>query len=78
MSCLNHLVTDISLSFRPGYEEHSGTPEDTENFNLLLDDLRSALDELESQTGIHYGLTAYVISNDIFAMSCDAFLQTFT
>eukprot|EP00804_Cyclotella_cryptica_P012777 CCRYP_010560-RD/>CCRYP_010560-RD protein AED:0.28 eAED:0.28 QI:394/1/1/1/0.91/0.84/13/21/1008 len=48
---------DIDWEY-PGYEEHSGTPDDTENFNLLLDDLRSALDELESQTGIYYGLTA--------------------
>jgi len=42
----------------PGYEPHSGTPDDTINFNLLLDDVRAALDELEVETGKFYGLTA--------------------
>jgi chitinase len=42
----------------PGYEPHSGTPADTVNFNLLLDDVRSALDDLEAETGKYYGLTA--------------------
>jgi len=42
----------------PGYEPHSGTPEDTVNFNLLLDDVRAVLDELEAETGKFYGLTA--------------------
>ena len=30
---------------------HSGTPDDTVNFNLLLDDVRAALDELGEETG---------------------------
>lgn len=38
--------------------DHSGTPDDTVNFNLLLDDVRSALDELEAETGRYYGITA--------------------
>ena len=38
--------------------DHSGTPADTHNYNLLLRDLRLKLDELEQQTGKHYGLTA--------------------
>ena len=42
----------------PGYEPHSGTPDDTVNFNLLLDDVRAALDQLEAETGRYYGLTA--------------------
>ena len=42
----------------PGYEPHSGTPDDTVNFNLLLDDIRAALDELEAETGRYYGITA--------------------
>ena len=42
----------------PGYEPHSGTEDDTVNFNLLLDDVRAALDELEAKTGKYYGLTA--------------------
>ena len=36
----------------------SGTPDDTINFNLLLDDVRAALDELGAETGRFYGLTA--------------------
>ena len=42
----------------PGYEPHAGTPADTANFNLLLDDVRAALDYLGEQTGKYYGLTA--------------------
>jgi len=42
----------------PGYADHSGTPDDTVNFNLLLDDVRAALDELGEETGRFYGLTA--------------------
>jgi len=41
-----------------GYEEHSGTPQDTENYNLLLRDLRLKLDELGEANGRFYGLTA--------------------
>ena len=42
----------------PGYEAHSGTPDDTESYNLLLRDLRQKLDELGDETGKFYGLTA--------------------
>jgi chitinase len=42
----------------PGYEPHSGTPNDGESWNLLLNDLRAALDELEEETGHYYGITA--------------------
>jgi chitinase len=42
----------------PGYAEHSGNPDDKQNFNLLLDDVREALDALEKKTGKRYGLTA--------------------
>ena len=42
----------------PGYAPHAGTPEDTANFNLLLDDVRAALDGLGEETGQFYGLTA--------------------
>ena len=42
----------------PGYEPHSGTEDDKVNFNLLLDDVRAALDELGEETGKFYGLTA--------------------
>lgn len=48
---------DIDWEY-PGYAPHSGTPEDTVNFNLLLDDIRAALDKLGTQTGRFYGLTA--------------------
>src|SRR6056300_241363 len=43
---------------QPGYEEHSGTSNDRENFKLLLNDVRAALDALEVETGKTYGLTA--------------------
>jgi chitinase len=42
----------------PGYEPHAGTPDDTENYNLLLRDLRVRLDELGQKTGKFYGLTS--------------------
>lgn len=42
----------------PGFEEHSGTPDDKESFRLLLDEVRTQLDILGSQTGRFYGLTA--------------------
>jgi chitinase len=48
---------DIDWEY-PGYEPHSGTPEDTVSFNLLLDDLRAALDAHGAETGRYYGLTA--------------------
>jgi chitinase len=48
---------DIDWEY-PGYEAHSGTPNDRENFRLLLDEVRSALDTFGGQTGRFYGLTA--------------------
>lgn len=42
----------------PGYAAHSGTPADTENFNLLLKQIREELDDLGEETGRFYGLTA--------------------
>mmetsp|Transcript_3415 Transcript_3415/g.6566 ORF Transcript_3415/g.6566 Transcript_3415/m.6566 type:complete len:585 (-) Transcript_3415:1200-2954(-) len=48
---------DIDWEY-PGYEDHSGTTEDTGNFRLLLDDVRAALDRLGEETGRFYGLTA--------------------
>ncbi|KAL7530693.1 hypothetical protein ACHAXR_009440, partial [Thalassiosira sp. AJA248-18] len=48
---------DIDWEY-PGYEEHSGTPSDRDNFKLLLNDVRAKLDELGAQTGKFYGLTA--------------------
>ena len=44
---------DIDWEY-PGYEDHSGTPADTENFTLLLQAVRAKLGEL----GGSYGLTA--------------------
>jgi len=48
---------DIDWEY-PGYGEHSGTPQDKENFNLLLSEVRSKLDSLGAETGKYYGLTA--------------------
>ena len=42
----------------PGYEPHGGTPADRVNFNLLLDEVRAALDGLGEEMGQFYGLTA--------------------
>jgi len=44
----------------PTYTDHCGTPADTQNFNLLLQDLRDALDELGATTGEYYEITAAV------------------
>ena len=48
---------DIDWEY-PGYDDHSGTPEDKINFNLLLDEVRSKLDDLGASDGSYYGLTA--------------------
>ena len=48
---------DIDWEY-PGFPDHSGTPQDRDNFKLLLDDVRAKLDELGRQTGRFYGLTA--------------------
>jgi chitinase len=42
----------------PGYEEHSGTPDDTESYSLLLKAVREHLDELGEKTGKFYGLSS--------------------
>ena len=42
----------------PGYAAHSGTPEDTVNYSLFLQEIRDRLDELGEETGRFYGLTA--------------------
>ena len=55
--CFDKLGIDIDWEY-PGYEDHSGTPDDTVNFNLLLDDVRAALDRLGLETGRYYKLTA--------------------
>eukprot|EP00986_Skeletonema_menzelii_P012924 scaffold7298_cov150-Skeletonema_menzelii.AAC.24 len=49
---------DIDWEY-PGYEAHSGTPEDKGNYNLLLQKIREKLDVLgEKSGGKFYGLTA--------------------
>jgi chitinase len=53
---------DIDWEY-PTFAEHSGTPADTENFNLLLSEIRSKLDNYSLSTGKVYGLSA--------ALSCD-------
>ena len=53
------LLSGIDLDWEyPGYEDHSGTPQDRSNFKLLLNDIRAKLDELGAQNGKFYGLTA--------------------
>ena len=48
---------DIDWEY-PGYADHGGTPGDASNFNLLLADVRAALDDLGAATDRTYGLTA--------------------
>jgi len=42
----------------PGFTPNGGTPEDKQNFTILLQELRNALDALENQTGNEYLLTS--------------------
>lgn len=42
----------------PGYAPQGGTPDDKQNFTLLLQEVRAALNELENQTGQEYLLTS--------------------
>lgn len=42
----------------PGYAPNGGTPEDKENFTLLVQELREALNDLSGQTGNEYLLTS--------------------
>lgn len=48
---------DIDWEY-PGYAPHSGTPQDTLNFNLLLNEIRSELNAYGEITGKYYELTA--------------------
>ncbi|KAL3796819.1 hypothetical protein ACHAWO_007047, partial [Cyclotella atomus] len=48
---------DIDWEY-PGYVDHSGTPDDTESYNLLLQVLREKLDKLGARNNKFYGLTA--------------------
>nr|NQU94269.1 T9SS type A sorting domain-containing protein [Bacteroidota bacterium] len=44
----------------PGYTPNGGTPDDKENFTYLCQELRTALDALELQTGNEYMLTTCI------------------
>ncbi len=48
---------DIDWEY-PGYAEHMGTPDDKENYSLLLHDIRQELDTLGEKNDRFYGLTA--------------------
>ena len=48
---------DIDWEY-PGYEPHQGTPQDKQNFTLLLQTVRDSLDTYSSKTGKNYLLTA--------------------
>jgi GH18 family chitinase len=62
-ACVN-LITQynfdgIDLDWEyPGYAPHNGTPADKQNFTLLLQDLRAALNNLTTITGKTYKITA--------------------
>jgi chitinase len=55
LTCISYSPFAIKY---PGFEEHSGTPNDKESFSLLLDEVRAQLDQLGAETGRFYGLTA--------------------
>lgn len=64
-SCINLINTyafdGIDLDWEyPGFPDHNGTLQDKQNFTLLLQDLRAALDALEAQNSHNYLLTAAV------------------
>ncbi|KAL3788754.1 hypothetical protein HJC23_012310 [Cyclotella cryptica] len=48
---------DIDWEY-PGFEDHSGTPEDTVNFTLFLQAIRDALDVLGQSKGRYFPLSA--------------------
>lgn len=53
---------DIDWEY-PGYEDHSGTPADKENFTKMLTAIKYALEMLTRTTGKVYGLTAALPCN---------------
>lgn len=62
-ACLNLIQTynfdGIDLDWEyPGYAPHGGSPADKQNFTLLLQDLRTALNNLGNQHGKNYMLTS--------------------
>ncbi len=64
-SCIDLIQTynfdGIDLDWEyPGFPAHGGTPQDKQNFNLLLQDLRAALDNYETLSGKTMLLTAAV------------------
>ena len=70
------LVNNVDIDWEyPGFAEHSGTPQDTANFRLLLNDVRAKLDELGAETGKFYGLTAVRPSIFFISFSIIFFLQ---
>jgi GH18 family chitinase len=61
-NCLIILSSNICLT-SPGYADHSGTPNDKENYTKLLQAIRYRLDNLSRETGKSYGLTAALPCN---------------
>ena len=49
----------------PGYAEHNGTPQDKTNFTLLLQEVRSAIDEYGASVGKNMLLTAAVGASEV-------------
>jgi GH18 family chitinase len=61
--CVKHIEEygfdgiDIDWEF-PGYKRHKGTPQDRDNFALLLQTVKDSLQALEDKSGKYYLLTA--------------------
>lgn len=61
--CVKHIQNygfdgiDIDWEF-PGYVRHKGTPQDRDNFTILLQTVRDSLNVLGEKSGKHYLLTA--------------------
>lgn len=75
-SCVNLIQTygfdGIDLDWEyPGFSDHNGTPQDKTNFNLLLAELRSAIDAYGTSVGKTMLLTAAVGAVDVRMQDVD-------
>ena len=75
-SCISLIETynfdGIDLDWEyPGYEPNGGTPADKQNFTLLLQELRTALDILEGQNNMQYLLSSCFSADEAKMMNIE-------